>query len=72
MSCQSPGNPIRELTRISDHTYGYLGFLITRIDRSKINPITRYHVRQGDESYGKFDALAQAIEYIDQLYELRG
>lgn len=63
--------PIRELTRISDHTHGYRGFLITRTDRNKIDPITRYHVRQGDESYGKFDALAQAIEYIDELHDIR-
>ncbi|CNI56275.1 phage-like protein [Yersinia rohdei] len=64
--------PIRELTRISDHTHCYLGFFITRIDRNKIDHITRYHVRQGDESYGKFDALAQSIEYIDRLHEMRG
>lgn len=63
--------PICALNRISNHTYSYRGFLITRIDRSKINPITRYHVRQGDESYGKFDALAQAIEYIDELHDIR-
>ncbi|EKN6156881.1 hypothetical protein V1951_06930 [Yersinia sp. 2544 StPb PI] len=67
----APDAPIRELTRISDHTHGYLGFSITRIDRNKINPVTRYHVRQGDESYGKFDALAQAIEYIDELHDIR-
>ncbi|WP_392433162.1 hypothetical protein ACF3VQ_01905 [Yersinia sp. HM-2024] len=71
MTTPSPNNPIHELTRISDHTHGYLGFSITRIDRNKIDHITRYHVRQGDESYGKFDALAQAIEYIDTLHEMR-
>ncbi|HDL7205435.1 TPA: hypothetical protein ACVBYD_004581 [Yersinia enterocolitica] len=63
--------PICALNRISNHTYSYRGFLITRIDRNKINPITRYHIHQGDESYGKFDALAQAIEYIDELHDIR-
>ncbi|CNI12204.1 hypothetical protein [Yersinia pekkanenii] len=63
--------PIRALNRISNHTYSYCGFLITCNKRSKINPITRYRVRQGDESYGKFDALAQALEYIDTLHEMR-
>ncbi|HDL7091672.1 TPA: hypothetical protein PXM39_003163 [Yersinia enterocolitica] len=60
------------LTVISDHTSAYRGFSITRLKRNKRNPITRYHVRQGDESYGKFDAQAQATEYIDRLYEMRG
>ncbi len=64
--------PICALNRISDHTYAYRGFSITRLKRNKRNPITRYHVRQGDESYGKFDAQAQATEYIDRLYEMRG
>ncbi|MHA3710059.1 hypothetical protein [Yersinia enterocolitica] len=60
------------LTVISDHTTAYRGFSITRLKRNKRNPVTRYHVRQGDESYGKFDAQAQATEYIDRLYEMRG
>lgn len=64
--------PIYALTVISDHTSAYRGFSITRLKRNKRNPVTRYHVRQGNESYGKFDAQAQATEYIDELYEMRG
>ncbi|WP_145574271.1 hypothetical protein [Yersinia alsatica] len=60
------------LTVISDHTSAYRSFSITKLKRNKRNPITRYHVRQGDDSYGKFDAQAQATEYIDRLYEMRG
>lgn len=67
-----PHSPMYALTVISNHTSAYRGFSITRLKRNKRNPITRYHVRQGDESYGKFDAQAQATEYIDQLYEMRG
>ncbi|HDL6888160.1 TPA: hypothetical protein PXL93_004164 [Yersinia enterocolitica] len=60
------------LSRISDHTSTYRGFSITRLKRNKRNPITRYHVRQGNESYGKFDAQAEATKYIDELYEMKG
>ncbi len=63
--------PMYALTVISDHTSAYRGFSITRLKRNKRNPITRYHVRQGDESYGKFDAQAQATDYIDRLYKMR-
>lgn len=59
------------LTVISDHTSAYRGFSITRLKRNKRNPITRYHVRQGDESYGKFDAQAEATKYIDELHKMR-
>ncbi|EPR6402512.1 TPA: hypothetical protein ACPZO2_003803 [Yersinia enterocolitica] len=81
MTYQSLENLARELiqptlicalNRISDHTSAYRGFSITKLKRNKRNPITRYHVRQGDESYGKFDALAQATDYIDRLYKMRG
>ncbi|WP_310740164.1 MULTISPECIES: hypothetical protein [Arsenophonus] len=34
-----------------------------------MNPITRYHVWYGKDSLGKFDAMAQAIHYIDKLYQ---
>ncbi|QDL33856.1 hypothetical protein [Serratia liquefaciens] len=60
------------LVKVSEHTNSYRGFCITRIPRKKVNPVTRYHVSQGDQSYGKFDALAEAIGYINGLYEQRG
>lgn len=63
--------PAHALTRVSEHTNVYRGFCITRIPRKKANPITRYHVSQGDQSYGKFDAQAEATGYIDALHELR-
>ncbi|HHX4812288.1 TPA: hypothetical protein ACVBYD_000593 [Yersinia enterocolitica] len=63
---------IHALTVISDHTSAYRGFSITKLKRNKRNPITRYHVRQGDESYGKFDAQAEATKYIDELHKMRG
>ncbi len=64
-------SPNYALTVISYHTSAYRSFSITCSKRNKRNPVTRYHVRQGDQSYGKFDALAQALEYIDTLHEMR-
>ncbi|QGH60774.1 hypothetical protein [Serratia proteamaculans] len=60
------------LVKVSEHTSIYRGFCITRIPRKKVNPVTRYHVSQGDQSYGKFDAQAEATGYIDGLYEQSG
>ncbi|HDV7145172.1 TPA: hypothetical protein RM790_001086 [Yersinia enterocolitica] len=66
-----PRGPIHALTVISDHTSAYRGFSITKLKRNKRNPITRYHVRHGEQSYGKFDAQAEATKYIDELHEMR-
>lgn len=57
------------LVKVSEHTNLYRGFSITRLPRKALNPVTRYHVSQGDQSYGKFDAQAEATGYIDELYE---
>ncbi|WP_339379075.1 hypothetical protein [Yersinia sp. Marseille-Q3913] len=64
-------NPIFAVVKVSEHTSVYRGFSITRLKRNKITPITRYHVSQGDHSYGKFDAQAQATAYVDQLHQMR-
>lgn len=61
--------PAHALTKVSEHTNLYRGFSITRLPRKALNPVTRYHVSQGDQSYGKFDAQAEATGYIDGLYE---
>lgn len=59
------------LVKVSEHTNLYRGFSITRLPRKALNPVTRYHISQGDQSYGKFDAQAEATGYIDRLYEKR-
>lgn len=64
-------NPIFAVVKVSEHTCVYRGFSITRLKRNKITPITRYQVSQGDHSYGKFDAQAQATAYVDQLHQMR-
>ncbi|AJW28931.1 hypothetical protein Z042_26035 [Chania multitudinisentens RB-25] len=59
------------LIKLSNHTSIYRGFSVIKLPRKACQPITRYHVRQGDQSYGKFDAQAQATGYIDQLYSMK-
>ncbi|CAH3547968.1 MULTISPECIES: hypothetical protein [Serratia] len=56
------------ITKISRNSSRYRGFVITYRPRTIVNPIARYEVSQGDQSYGLFDAQTQATGYIDQLY----
>ncbi len=55
--------------QISPHSFCYRDFDIIKLPRKIMNPITRYHVWYGKDSLGKFDAMAQAIHYIDKLYQ---
>lgn len=59
------------LIEVSEHTSVYRGFSITKSKRNKIMPLNRYRVSCDDQSYGNFDALAQAITYIDGLHGMR-
>lgn len=45
----------------------YRGFTIIKLPRKAVTPITRYHVWLDDQSFGKFDAMAEAVKYIDGL-----
>lgn len=45
----------------------YRGFTIIKLPRKTVTPITRYHVWLDDQSFGKFDAMAEAVKYIDKL-----
>ncbi|CRG52476.1 MULTISPECIES: hypothetical protein [Yersinia pseudotuberculosis complex] len=56
------------LTIISRHSSAYRGFVITHRPRTAINPITRYEVFLGEQSFGLLDAQALATGFIDQLY----
>nr|WP_237613356.1 hypothetical protein [Pectobacterium parmentieri] len=60
------------LIKLSEHTSIYRGFSIIRYPRTATNPITRYRISQGDQSFGLFDALGQATEYINRLHDMRG
>lgn len=58
--------PIKEVSR---HSSIYRGFLIVRRPATVLNKITRYEITLSDQSFGLFDAQAQATDYIDQLHE---
>lgn len=57
------------ILRLSEHSSLYRGFTITK--NRKAVRTARYQVSQGDLSFGKFDAQAQATHYIDWLYSQR-
>lgn len=53
---------------VSRHCAVYRGFTIITLPRKTRTPITRYHVWHVGESFGKFDAMAEATKYIDGLW----
>lgn len=57
---------------VSHHCSVYRGFMIITLPRKKQTPITRYHVWHLGESFGKFDAMAEATKYIDGLWRMKG
>jgi hypothetical protein len=59
-------HPIKEVSR---HSSMYRGFLIVRRPATVLNKTARYEVTLSEQSFGLFDAQAQATCYIDELYE---
>ncbi|QAV24730.1 hypothetical protein [Proteus hauseri] len=55
------------IRQITEHSFLYRGFTIIKLPRKAVTPITRYHVWLDDQSFGKFDAMAEATNYIDLL-----
>lgn len=58
-----------QLIQLSRHSSSYRGFLIIQRHKTVINLITRYEVTLSDQSFGLFDAQAQATGYIDELHK---
>ncbi len=56
-----------QVKQITEHSFMYRGFTIIKLPRKAVTPITRYHVWLDDQSFGKFDAMAEATKYIDLL-----
>lgn len=54
---------------ISRHSSIYRGFIITRRPKTVISKIARYEVTLGEQSFGLFDAQAQATNYINTLFK---
>ena len=63
------GNMQYQIKDVSRHSSIYRGFVIVRRPKTVINLITRYEVTLSDQSFGLFDAQAQATGYIDELHE---
>ncbi|MEK8139321.1 hypothetical protein [Morganella morganii] len=60
-----------QLIRYKSHCSIYRGFSVHKLPRNATRKITQYCVTLGDDSFGKFDALAQAMGFIDRLFEGR-
>lgn len=61
-----------QLIQLSNHSYIYRGFTLIVLPKKAMQPVMRYHVKHGDQSFGKFDAQVKAINYIDYLFMQRG
>lgn len=59
---------MHSIKQVSRHSSLYRGFLLVRRPATILNKITRYEVALSDQSFGLFDAQAQATGYIDKLY----
>lgn len=60
---------IHSIKEVSRHSSIYRSFLIVRRPATIINKLTRYEVTLSEQSFGLFDAQAQATGYIDELHE---
>ena len=59
---------IYPIKKISEHSAVYRGFLLVHRPATTLNKIARYEVILSEQSFGLFDAQAQATNYIDKLY----
>nr|EIL1981756.1 hypothetical protein [Providencia rettgeri] len=57
-----------QVEQISTHSFKYRNFQIIKLPAKAMNPVTRFHVQRDDNSFGLFDSMAQATNYIDSLY----
>ncbi len=54
--------------QVSTHSFKYRNFQIVMLPAKALNPVTRFHVQRDDNSFGLFDSMSQATNYIDSLY----
>ncbi|EME4037975.1 TPA: hypothetical protein I8608_000333 [Morganella morganii] len=60
-----------QLISYKSHCSIYRGFSVHKLPRNATRKITQYRVTLGDDSFGKFDALAEAIRFIDGLFKFK-
>lgn len=63
---------IHAIKELSRHSSIYRGFIITRRPKTVISKIARYEITLGEQSFGLFDAQAQATGYINELHNQKG
>lgn len=63
---------MHSVKEVSHHSSIYRGFIITRRPKTVISKIARYEVTLCEQSFGLFDAQAQATGYIDELHTQKG
>lgn len=63
---------IHSIKEVSRNSSAYRGFIITRRPKTVISKIARYEVTLGEQSFGLFDAQAQATGYINELHNQKG
>lgn len=59
------------IKEVSRHSSVYRDFLITRRPKTVISKIARYEVTFCEQSFGLFDAQAEATGYVDDLFAKR-
>lgn len=57
-----------KVEQISTHSFKYKNFQVIKLPAKAMNPVTRYNVQRDDNSYGLFDSMKEATQYIDSLY----
>lgn len=56
------------IKQLSTHSFSYRYFQVIKLPAKAMNPVTRYSVQRDDNSYGLFDSMKEATQYIDSLY----
>lgn len=60
-----------QVEQISTHSFKYRNFQIIKLPAKAMNPVTRFHVNRDENSFGLFDSMSEATDYIDKLWGRR-
>ncbi|HEM8306847.1 MULTISPECIES: hypothetical protein [Providencia] len=57
-----------QFEQTSTHSFKYRDFQIIKLPAKAMNPITRFNVQRDESSFGLFDSMSEATDYIDKLW----
>ncbi|MEQ5135830.1 hypothetical protein [Providencia alcalifaciens] len=60
-----------QVEQISMHSFKYRDFQIIKLPAKAMNPVTRFNVQRDENSFGLFDSMSEATDYIDKLWGRR-